>query len=91
MFHVKQSKEKQMKQDFKIDGKGVLIFLKRRKVVLENRNNEVIIDLQLLWFLLAMIFLSGIIIVGLIISLFFGCKISIINTTQGLLDKDSFK
>jgi hypothetical protein len=69
-----------MKQHFKIDGKGVINFLKSRKVILENRNNEVIIDLQLLWFLVAMIFLSGFIIVGLIISLFLGYKISIVDT-----------
>jgi hypothetical protein len=69
-----------MKQHFKIDGKGVINFLKPRKVILENRNNEVIIDLQLLWFLVAMIFLSGFIIVGLIISLFLGYKISIVDT-----------
>lgn len=80
-----------MKQDFKVDGKGILNFLKARKVVLENKNNEVIIDLQLLWFLIAMIFLSGFIVVGLIISLLLGCKISIVDTNQIYLDKDRFK
>ena len=78
-----------MKTDIKLDGKGILKFLKSRKVVLENRSNEIIFDLQLLWFLIAMIFLSGFIVVGLIISLFLGCKISIVNTSQGFLGKDN--
>lgn len=77
-----------MKKDIEVDGKGVLNFLKSRKVVLENNRNEIIIDLQLLWFLIAMIFLSGFIVVGLIISLFFGCKISIVNTSVNYIEKD---
>ena len=80
-----------MKTDIKVDGKGILNFLKSRKVVLENKGNEIIFDLQLLWFLIAMIFLSGFIVVGLIVSLFLGCKISITETRQGFLGKDSFK
>lgn len=84
-------KDKKMKTDIKVDGKGILNFLKCRKVVLENSSNQTIFDLQLLWFLIAMIFLSGFIIVGLIISLFLGCKISIVDTSQGFLGKDRFK
>ncbi len=80
-----------MKTDIKIDGKGILNFLKSRKIVLENSSNEIIFDLQILWFLIAMIFLSGFIIVGLIISLFLGYKISIIDTSQGFIGKDKFK
>jgi len=80
-----------MKTDIKVDGKGILNFLKSRKVVLENSNNETIVDLQLLWFLFAMIFLSGFIVVALIISLFLGCKISIVDTSQGFLGKDHYK
>lgn len=80
-----------MKQDFKIDGKSIVNFLKSRKVVLENKRNETIIDLQLLWFLVAMFFLSGFIIVTLIISLFLGCKISIVDTRQSYLNKGDFK
>ena len=79
-----------MKEDFKVDGKGILDFLKSRKVVLENKNNQTIVDLQLLWFLIAMIFLSGFIIVGLIITLFFGCKISIVDTGQKSINKDRY-
>ncbi|PKG40144.1 hypothetical protein [Psychromonas sp. Urea-02u-13] len=80
-----------MKTDIKVDGKGILNFLKSRKVVLENRSNEIIFDLQILWFLIAMVFLSGFIIVALVISLFLGCKISIVNTSQGFIDKDHLK
>jgi hypothetical protein len=80
-----------MKKDIKVDGKSILNFFKSRKVVLENSNNQTIFDLQLLWFLIAMIFLSGFIIVGLIISLFFGCKISIVDTSQDYISKDRFK
>jgi len=80
-----------MKTDIKVDGKGILNFLKSRKVVLENSNNETIVHLQLLWFLFAMIFLSGFIVVALIISLFLGCKISIVDTSQGFLGKDHYK
>ncbi len=84
-------KDVKMKTDIKVDGKGILNFLKSRKVVLENSCNQTIFDLQLLWFLIAMIFLSGFIVVGLIISLFLGCKICIVNTSQGVLGKDSYK
>ena len=80
-----------MKTDIKVDGKGILNFLKSRKVVLENSSNQTIFDLQLLWFLITMIFLSGFIVVGLIISLFLGCKISIVDTSQSFLGKDNFK
>ena len=80
-----------MKTEVKVDGKGILNFLKSRVIVLENSRNETIIDIQLLWFLIAMVFLSGFIIVGLIISLFFGCKISIIDMSQNLKNNDSFK
>ena len=69
-----------MKTDFKIDGKGILSFLKSRRVVLENSQNLTVFNLQLLWFLMLMIFFSGIIVVGLIVSLFLGCKISIVET-----------
>ena len=75
----------------KVDGKGILNFFKLRKVLLENSSNQTIIELQLLWFLIAMIFLSGFIIVGLIISLFLGCKISMVNTKQEFIDKDHLK
>ncbi|MCP5077450.1 MAG: hypothetical protein GY951_05270 [Psychromonas sp.] len=80
-----------MKTDIKLDGKAILNFLKSRKLVLENSNNQTVFDLQILWFLIAMIFLSGFIIVGLIISLFLGCKISIVDTSQGFIGKDKFK
>jgi len=80
-----------MNKNFKVDGKGVIHFLMSRKVVLENRNNKTIIDLQLMWFLIAMIFLATFIVLGLIISLFFGCKISIVDTSQDYLDKNRFK
>lgn len=80
-----------MKTDFKIDGKGIMNFLTSRKVMLENSRNENIFDLQLLWFLIAMIFLSGFIIIGLIISLLLGCKISIVDTNINYLDKDRSK
>lgn len=69
-----------MKTDFKIDGKGILSFLKSRRVVLENSQNLTVFNLQLLWFLILMIFFSGVIVVGLIVSLFLGCKISIVET-----------
>ena len=77
-----------MKTDFKLDGHTILNFLKSRKVVLENSNNQVIADLQLLWFLVAMIFLSGFIIIGLIISLFLGCKISVVDTKSNGIYKE---
>lgn len=68
-----------MKQDFKIDGKSIINFIKSRVVVLENKNNQNVIDLPLIWFMVAMIFLSGFIIVGLIICLLLGFKISLIE------------
>lgn len=80
-----------MKTDIKVDGKGILNFLNSRIIVLENSKNETIIDIKLMWFLIAMIFLSGFIIVGLIICLFLGCKISIIDTSQGHIGKNKFK
>lgn len=80
-----------MKTDIKVDGKSILNFLKSRIVVLENRNNETLFDIQLLWFLIAMIFLSGFIVVGLIICLFLGCKISIVDTNQDYIGKNKFK
>ncbi|TEW54099.1 hypothetical protein E2R68_09475 [Psychromonas sp. RZ22] len=81
-----------MKNDIKVDGKGILKFLKSRKILLENRYNQIIIELQLLWFLILMLFFSGFIIVGLIISLFLGCKISITNSDrQYFFKKDIFK
>ncbi len=80
-----------MSKDYKVDGKGVMQFLLSRKVVLENSNNETIIDMQLMLFLVAMLFLGSFIIVGLIISLFLGCKISIIDTSKVDFNKDNFK
>ncbi|WP_022939930.1 hypothetical protein [Psychromonas hadalis] len=76
-----------MKTNFKVAGKGIMNFLTSRKVVLENKRNETIFDLQLLWFLIAMIFLSGFIIVGLIISLLLGCKISIVESDIDYIGK----
>tara|TARA_R110001583_G_scaffold112950_1_gene263262 strand:- start:718 stop:969 length:252 start_codon:yes stop_codon:yes gene_type:complete len=76
---VKHKKEVTMKQDFKIDGKSIINFIKSRVVVLENKNNQNVIDLPLIWFMVAMIFLSGFIIVGLIICLLLGFKISLIE------------
>ncbi|PKF60735.1 hypothetical protein CW745_12730 [Psychromonas sp. psych-6C06] len=80
-----------MKEEFKVDGKGILYFLTSRKLVLENKSNVTIFDLQLLWFLVAMVFLSGFIVVGLIISLLLGCKISIIDTSSMHVRKDNAK
>ena len=68
-----------MKQDFKLDGKSIIDFVKSRVVVLENKNNENIIDLPLIWFIIAMFFLSGFIVVGLIICLLLGFKISLVE------------
>ena len=76
---MKHKKEVTMKQDFKIDGKSIINFIKSRVVVLENKNNQNVIDLPLIWFMVAMIFLSGFIIVGLIICLLLGFKISLIE------------
>ena len=78
-----------MKADIKIDGKGILNFLKSRKVVLENNRNQTIFDIQLLWVLVAMFFFSGLIITGIIICLLLGCKVSIVDTTRDFFGKDN--
>ena len=77
-----------MKTDFKIDGAVILNFLKTRKLVLENRDNQTVFDIQLLWFLVVMIFLSGFVIVGFIIALFLGCKVSLVNRDNRHIGKD---
>ena len=77
-----------VKTGFKIDGAEILNFLKTRKLVLENRDNQTIFDIQLLWFLPVLIFLSGFVIIGFIIALFLGCKISLINTGNHYINKD---
>ena len=77
-----------MKTDFKIDGAVILNFLKTRKLILENRDNQTIFDIQLLWFLLLLIFLSGFVIIAFIIALFLGCKISLVNRDNRHVGKD---
>lgn len=76
-----------MKTDFKIDSTVILNFLKTRKLVLENKNNQTIFDIQLLWFLPILIFLSGLVIIGFIVTLFLGYKISLINTDNSHIGK----
>ncbi|MEI6897991.1 MAG: hypothetical protein V5786_11000 [Psychromonas sp.] len=80
-----------MKTEIKIDGKSILNFLKYRLVRLEKSDNKIIFEIQLLWFLIAMIFLSGFIIVALIISLFLGCKISMVDTSSNYIGEDKPK
>ena len=77
-----------MKTDFKIDGGLILNFLKTRKLVLENRDNQTVFDIQLLWFLPVLIFLSGFVIIGFIIALFLGCKVSLVNRDNRHIGKD---
>lgn len=77
-----------MKTDFKIDGALILNFLKTRKLVLENRDNQTVFDIQLLWFLPVLIFLSGFVIIGFIIALFLGCKVSLVNRDNRHIGKD---
>jgi len=78
-----------MKTDIKIDGKGILNFLKSRKVLLENNRSQTIFNIQLLWIIVAIFFFSGFVITGLIICLCFGCKISIVDTTQDNIGKSN--
>lgn len=68
-----------MKQDFKIDGKNVIAFIKSRTVILENKNNNLIFDIPLFWFLIAMLFISSIVIIAVIICLSLGYKISLVD------------
>ncbi|WP_413700816.1 hypothetical protein ACLKMH_03070 [Psychromonas sp. KJ10-10] len=68
-----------MKEDFKIDGKNIVEFIKSRTIVLENKNNNLIFDFPLFWFLIAMLFLSGVIIIAVIICLALGCKVSLVD------------
>lgn len=68
-----------MKEDFKIDGKNIIEFIKSRTIVLENKNNNLIFDFPLFWFLIAMLFLSGVIIIAVIICILLGCKISLVD------------
>lgn len=75
-----------MKQDFKIDGKNIIDFIKSRVIVLENKDNNKVFDLPLLWFLVAMIFLSGVILIGIFICLLLGCKISLVNMNNNGLE-----
>ena len=68
-----------MKEDFKIDGKNIIEFIKSRRIVLENKNNNLIFDFHLFWLLIAMLFFSGFIIIAVIICILLGCKISLVN------------
>ncbi|AGH79947.1 hypothetical protein PCNPT3_00025 [Psychromonas sp. CNPT3] len=66
-----------MKSDFKLDLKGIIYFFKIRKFVVENKKDQMILSMPLVVFVLLTLFLSGIIVLAVIISLLFGYKISI--------------
>ncbi|HIP75726.1 MAG TPA: hypothetical protein EYH12_00950 [Psychromonas hadalis] len=76
-----------MTKKFKIDGAQILSFLRTRKLILESKYNNQIFDIELLWFLVIMIFLSGFIFVGAIIALLLGCKISLIDSNDLTIEK----
>lgn len=76
-----------MNHDFKIEGSAMLNFLKTRKLLLENRDNQTVFVIQLLWFLLLFIFLSGFVIVALVVALLFGCKLSLVNDDDSYIGK----
>lgn len=71
-----------MKQDFKIDIKSIWDFLTLRRVLFEDKHNKKIFDIELVWFLVVLFFFSAIVIVGCVIALLIGCKISLTNTAK---------
>lgn len=80
-----------MKNKFNLDAKKILKFFTTRKVLLENSEKQIIFELQLLWFLAALLFFSGIIFAVVIIILLFGCRISIVDTSKTFFDKSRYK
>lgn len=71
-----------MKQDFKIDMKSIWDFLTLRRVLIEDKNNKNIFDIELIWFLVVFFFFSALVLVGCIIALVLGYKISLTNPTK---------
>lgn len=80
-----------MKNELNLDPKKIFKFFISRKVLLENREQLIIFELQLIWFLAALLFFSGIIIGAVIISLLLGCRISIVDTSKDFFDKNRYK
>ena len=69
-----------MKQDFKINMKSIWDFLTLRRVLFEDKNNKTIFDIELIWFLVVLFFFSAIVLIGCIIALVLGYKISLTNS-----------
>lgn len=80
-----------MNNKLKVAGNNILHFFTSRIVVLQNRDNATVFELQLLWFLAIFLLFSGIIIAVIIISLLLGCNISIVDTNKSFFDKSRYK
>lgn len=71
-----------MKEEIKIDAKGIINYLMTRRILLKNSNELIFLNIRLIWLLVVMFFFSGFIILAAIICLLFGCNISIADSSQ---------
>ena len=68
-----------MKLNSKLDIKSIWVFLTRRRVLLENKDEQYVFELKLIWFLVALFFFSAIVIGVCLVALLLGSKFSITN------------